>query len=379
MNDFTDWASVLVSAVDADNLTGPDTRCQDARTPRALAGAPVAVLDHVALAYEDFHRCGPQPLSGLRSDAVAHRLTVHEDAVNVLVARMVVPGGPWPGHYGLEAVAFTAERAVMPRAFPPCDTQGQVLTFGEIMAASKAFTARASGGAVLFPEQLAVTSRPTCQSFGVVFLDRLTALFRDRVLPLIDDQHEGTHAFPLRKLRQLAFLAHEWGHRQGPIAELSVSVRGRRLVAVIAELRADLEALGMLGNCREPWAPWAAGVLVADRIVREAWLRRPQAQVDAIAARHLLALLLRHRAVALSGSGRIVLHLDQAAALLRKELETVRRVEGELSAGEAGAAARYLAGCGWAIADGSTCYRELDQPVARYLGYQASMKEIARA
>ncbi|MEU3355289.1 hypothetical protein [Streptomyces sp. NPDC037389] len=373
---FTTWASSLVSAVDADNLS-PGACCQDARTPRALADAPAAVLDHVALAYEDFHRCGPQPLSHLRSDAVAHRLTVHQDTANVLVARMVVPGGPWPGHYGLEAVAFTAERAAMPRAFPPCDTHGQVLMFGEVMAASKAYTAVVSGGAVLFPEQLAVTSRPTSQSFGVVFLDRLTALFRDRVLPLIDDQHEGTHA--LRKLRRLAFLAHEWGHRQGPTGEMSVSTRGRRLVAVIAELRADLEALAMLGDCREPWAPWAAGVLVADRIAREAWLRRPQAQVDAIAARHLLALLLRHRAVSLSGNTRIVLHLDRAAARLREELEAVRRVESDLGAGETEAAARYLAGCGWAIADGSTCYRELEQPIARYLGYQASMKEIARA
>ncbi len=379
VNDLSIWASTLVSAVDADNLNRPEACCRDARTPHALAGAPVAVLDHVALAYEDFQRCGALPLGRLRSDAVAHRLTVHEDGENVLVARMVVPGGPWPGHYGLEAVAFTAERAVMPGAFPPCEERGQVLAFGRIVAASKAYTARASGGAVLFPEQLAVTARPARQSFGVVFLDRLTTLFRDRVLPLIDDRHEGMHAFPLRRLRQLAFLAHEWGHRQGSVAELEVPARSRRLAAVIAELRADLEALAMLETCSEAWAPWAAGVLIADRIAREAWLRRPQAQVDAIAARHLLALLLRHRAVTLTSGHRIVLHLDQAAAFLHKELETVRSVAEELSAGEAGAVGRYLAGCGWAITDGATCYRELEQPIARYLGYQASMKETARA
>ncbi|MFC5725046.1 hypothetical protein ACFP1Z_33390 [Streptomyces gamaensis] len=379
MNDFSTWASTLVSAVDADNLTHPEARCWDARTPHALAGAPAVVLDHVALAYEDFQRCGTLPLGRLRSDAVVHRLTVHEDGGNVLVARMVVPGGPWPGHYGLEAVAFTAERAVMPGSFPSCEDRGQALAFGRIVAASKAYTARASGGAVLFPEQLAVTSRPARQSFGVVFLDRLTALFRDRVLPLIDDRHEGMHAFPLRKLRQLAFLAHEWGHRQGPGAELTIPSRGRRLAAVIAELRADLEALAMLETCSEAWAPWAASVLIADRIAREAWLRRPQAQVDAIAARHLLALLLRHRAVSLTSGHRIVLHLDQATVFLHEELETVRRVAEELSAGEAGAVGRYLAGCGWAITDGATCYRELEQPIARYLGYQASLKETVRA
>ncbi|WP_372405817.1 hypothetical protein [Streptomyces luteireticuli] len=379
MNDLTTWASTLVSAVDADNLARPETSCRDARTPRALAGAPADILDHVALVYEDFQRCSALPLGRLRSDTVAHRLTVHEDGGNILVARMVVPGGPWPGHYGLEAVAFTAERAVMPGAFPPCEDRGQVLTFGRIMAASKAYTARASGGAVLFPEQLAVTERPARQSFGVVFLDRLTTLFRDRVLPLIDDRHEGMHAFPLRTLRQLAFLAHEWGHRQGPGAEPAVPARSRRLAAVIAELRADLEALAMLETCSETWAPWAAGVLIADRIAREAWLRRPQAQVDAIAARHLLALLLHHRAVTLTSDHRIVLHLGQATSFLHQELRTVRRVVEELSAGETKAVDRYLSKCGWAVTDRATCYRELEQPIARYLGYQASMKETTSA
>ncbi|MDQ3761099.1 MAG: hypothetical protein M3460_05185 [Actinomycetota bacterium] len=126
------------------------------------------------------------------------------------------------GHFGLEAVAFTAFPARMPTAFPAVAAKVG-LHFGQILAASRAF--REGSGAVLFPEQLAVRTRPNRQAFGVVFLDKLVELFRARVLPVLDD-----HALPmadrspqvLRDLRRLAFLAHEWGHQAGTGAEQTV-------------------------------------------------------------------------------------------------------------------------------------------------------------
>ncbi len=364
------WARSLVASVDADNTT-LRLRCEEASTLAVLRVAPEQVAGHAGLAVEDFMAAGGQELPRLRSDAVAHRFIVAENRVNMAVARMTVPGGPWPGHFGLEAVIFTAEPVRMPEAFPTAGGEAG-LHFGQVLVASRAF--RDGSGAVLFPEQLAVRTRPGRQAFGVVFLDKLVELFRTRVLPVLDDDVLSTadrapHA--LRELRRLAFLAHEWGHLAWPNAEQTVLARGRRLVAVVSELHADLAALAMLDACLAPWAQSAARMLVADRIVREAWLRRPHAQVDAIAARQLLTLLVKAGAVALSPTGKLHVDLDTARDHVVGELERVRAVQRACCTAGPDPAGDYLRQRGWALVD-QACHRELEDPLARFLGYAAT-------
>jgi len=173
----------------------------------------------------------------------------------------------------------------------------------------------------------------------------------------------------LRELRRLAFLAHEWGHLAGPAVEQAV----RRLVAVASELHADLAAVAMLLACPAPWAEPVARVLVADRIVREAWLRRPYAQVDAIAARQLLALLTAAGAARLGPDGRLLLDLDAAKHTVAEELDRVREVERACYAGADGpqAASDYLRAHSWTLVD-AACHRELEDPLARFLSYAAT-------
>lgn len=364
------WAKTLVAAVDVDNTT-PGLQCGKTATLAVLRAAPEQLAGHAGLTVEDFTATADQELPRLRSDTVAHRFTVSENRASVMVARMTVPGGPWPGRFGLEAVAFTASPARMPEAFPAAAAEAG-LHFGQVLAASRAF--REGSGAVLFPEQLAVRTRPNRQAFGVVFLDKLVELFNARVLPVLDDNVLPTaDRAPrvLRDLRRLAFLAHEWGHLAGTSAEQTVLARRRRLVAVVSELHADLAALAMLDACPMPWAEAVAQVLVADRIVRQAWLRRPYAQVDAIAARQLLALLTRVGAVALGRNSRVRLNLDTARDRLVEELEHVRAVERACCAAGADPAGDYLRKRGWALVD-HACHRELEDPLARFLGYAAT-------
>ncbi|MGH3935300.1 MAG: hypothetical protein ACRDS1_10055 [Pseudonocardiaceae bacterium] len=364
------WAKALVAAVDVDNTT-PGLRCGKTATLAVLRAAPKQVAGHAGLTVEDFTATADQELPRLRSDVVAHRFAVSENGANVMVARMTVPGGPWPGHFGLEAVAFTAFPARMPEAFPTIAAEAG-LHFGQVLAASRAF--RAGSGAVLFPEQLAVRTRPNRQAFGVVFLDKLVELFHARVLPVLDEDALPTAdraPWVLRDLRRLAFLAHEWGHLAGISAEQTVRARRRRLVAVVSELHADLAALAMLDACPMPRAEAVARVLVADRIVRQAWLRRPYAQVDAIAARQLLALLTRVGAVALGPNSRVRLNLDTARNRLVEELERVRAVERACCAAGPDPAGDYLRKRGWALVD-QACHRELEDPLARFLGYPAT-------
>lgn len=275
------------------------------------------------------------------------------------------------GHFGLEAVIFTAEPVRIPEAFPPAGDEAG-LHFGQVLAASRAF--RDGSGAVLFPVQLAVRTRPERQAFGVVFLDKLVELFRTRVLPVLDDNVlSAADRAPraLRELRRLAFLAHEWGHLAWPNAKQTVLACGHRLVAVISELHADLAALAMLDACLMPWAKAAARMLVADRIVREAWLRRPHAQVDAIAARQLLTLLVKAGAVALSPTGKLHLNLDTARNHVVGELERVQAVQRACCTAGPEPARDYLRQRGWALVDQS-CHRELEDPLARFLGYAAT-------
>ncbi len=120
-----------------------------------------------------------------------------------------------------------------------------------------------------------------------------------------------------------------------------------------------------------PWAAAVARVLVADRIVRQAWLRRPYAQVEAIAARQLLALLIRVGAVALGSNNRPRLTLDAVGDRLIEELERVRAVEQACCAAGPEPARDYLRKRGWALVD-QACHRELEDPLARFLGYAST-------
>jgi hypothetical protein len=112
------WTKRLIDAVNADNETDP--RCDASASHRILAGHPQEVRHGAALALADFAHAGAAPLTGLRSDSVAqHFATQVPPEVNLLVARLTVPGGPWPGHFGLEAILFRASEASMPEWFPP--------------------------------------------------------------------------------------------------------------------------------------------------------------------------------------------------------------------------------------------------------------------
>jgi hypothetical protein len=363
------WVDDLVNAVDNDN-TIDGLKCENGATRWLLRVAPKEMGEQVRLALEDLDRTADRPLAALRSDSVAQRFapTPLAGGLNVLVARMTVPGGPWPGHFGLETVVFRSRPAVMPAACPPT-RKGVGLHFGQLVAASRGY--RDGAGTVLFPEQLSVDVRPGHQAFGVVFLDRLHQLFRARVLPVLaTSTFAPAEVRTLFELRGRAFLAHERGHLQGADLEAAVLTRRRRLAAVVSELHADLDALVMLLDSPDPMARAAAKVLAADRIIREAWLKRSYAQVDAIAARHLLVLLAKAGAVTLDG-GRLSLDLAVARHRLDEEVHRVRELERSCCTNGLEPARQYLRDAGWAVVD-SACHRELESPIARFLGYAAS-------
>lgn len=360
------WITSLIRAADEDNTVGA-RRCDQATAAAVLRSAPAEQQGHARLALADFAEAGSAPLAMLRSDQVAARFAPAA-GVSVLVARMTVPGGPWPGRFGLEALAFTTRPAVMPGWFPDAPESG--LHFGEMVAASRAF--RDGAGAVLFPEQLAVAVRPVSQAFGVVFIGRLSGLFAERVLPVLaPGTFSAAELGAIGQLRELAFLAHERGH-QAALGFETAAARQRRLAAVIAELHADLDALVMLADSGDARAAAVARVLVADRIVREAWLRRSHAQVDAIAARQLLVLLARAGAAYLTEDQLLGLDLDAARQAAVDELSRVREVERDCVGGLA-PAREYLAASGWTVV-GTACHRELAFPLARFLAYVASRR-----
>ncbi len=353
------WLRELTAAVDADNLT-PDVTSGNCRTARLLAAAPPSLAEHTALALADIGSDPARPLRLLRSDKVCGDLTITADAesVNLVVARMTVPGGPWPGHFGLEMVAFLAAPAQTPDWFPPL-AAAHPLCFGVPIAASRGFAE--GGGAVLFPEQLSVASRPPGQAFGAVFLPKLAALFTAHVLPVIDAAGAGfdpTDRAELEAMRAAAFAAHEWGHNVGAPIEQTTVTRRRRFAAVLSELHADLAALGMLLSGRHhPMAPPAAWLLVADRIVREAWLPRPYAQVDAIAARHLLRMLATAGALSFGRAG-LRIELGSVAEATHAELGPVAEVLAACRSGDLQPAVDYLDTTGWHI-KGTDCWLDL--------------------
>lgn len=353
------WLRELTAAVDADNVT-PDVVCGRSRTVRLLAGAPPVVADHAALALGDLRADPARPLRLVRSDRVCRDFAVAADgsSINLAVARMTVPGGPWPGHFGLEAVAFRAVPATAPGWFPPV-ASAHGLCFGAPLAASRGFAD--GGGAVLFPEQLSVAARPAGQAFGVVFLPKLSALFTAQVLPVLDAAGLGfdpCDRAALEAVRAAAFAAHEWGHNVGAQIEQTTVIRRRRFAAVLSELHADLAALVMLlvGN-PAPLAEPAARLLVADRVVREAWLPRPHAQVDAIAARHLLRLLATVGALSFGMAG-LRVDLGAVAHVSAAHLDRVAGVLAACQGGDLQPAVDFLTTTGWHI-DGNACRLDL--------------------
>lgn len=357
--DVAAWLRELTAAVDADNLL-PDVVCGHSRTVRLLADAPPVVADHAAMALADLGADPARPLRLVRSDIVCRDLTVADDgtSINLAVARMTVPGGPWPGHFGLEAVAFQAAPASVPQWFPPV-ASAHGLCFGTPLAASRGFSD--GGGAVLFPEQLSVVTRPAGQAFGVVFLPKLSALFTAHVLPVLDASGLGfdpCDRAALEQMRATAFAAHEWGHNVGAQIEQTTVIRRRRFAAVLSELHADLAALVMLlTDNREPMAEPAARLLVADRVVREAWLPRPYAQVDAIAARHLLRLLATAGALSFGVAG-LRVDLGAVAGATAAHLDRVAGLLAACQGGDLQPAVEFLTATGWRI-DGTACRLDL--------------------
>lgn len=361
----TAWAQAVVAAVDRDNRLNP--LCGASETAALLRRAPGEVEEQARLALLDFTACADRPLHELRSDAVAHRFRVdgRPHSVNALVGRMNVPSGPWPGHYGLEAVLFSARAADMPSWFPPA-TGSAELHFADIVASSGGF--RRGQGSVVFPELLATTQKVEQQNFGLVFIDKLVRLYRQAVLPALDrtglagSMHSRHDQGGLTQLREWAFLAHEWGHIESasPFA-LGARPAHRRLASVLGELEADLAALVMLVGCRHESRLRTATVLLLDRVLREASLPRLSAQVNGIAARQLAVVLRRHQ-VLVPRDGGVLLDLESSTRKLAAELSEVRDLVGDLVGGESTRARNYLRGDGWQLRDGRY-FLALDDPV----------------
>lgn len=374
-DDWWAWCSALLEAVDADNLE-PDNPCAQSQTLRLLEAPLPSLREQAELARADLAMRGDQPFSAVRSDEVASRFQVRSDgALNALVARMTVPGGPWPGHYGLEAVVFTARDAVMADWFPPLP-EPYALHFGDVKGESKGFAA--GSGAVLFPEQLSVTTRPSTQAFGVVFLAKLADLFSVHVMRRVRRGALVAPGLPpdfpsadVLHLRETAFLAHEWGHAEIAVPGPTVVARRRRMIAVISEIQADTAALAMLARTRHCEAEAVASALILDRVIREAWLHNAPSQVDSIAARHLLHLLAEAGALGLRNG---VPYLDVSAAWAGAEEETarLREVEAACAYDDDAPAREYLYAHGWSI-DKDRCRHPLAQPVAGALELVASI------
>jgi hypothetical protein len=344
------WTRQLIDAVNADNET--NCRCDTSASRRILGAHPPQVAHGAALALADFARAGHAPLTSLRSDTVAQQFAAKATpAVNLLVARMTVPGGPWPGHFGLEAILFTAFEARMPPWFPSI-TMPFPLHFGTVLAATDGFL-KGQGG-VMFPELLSRAWPIDKQAFGLVFIDKLTSLYLQRVVPVREavNLHAGDLGLDratVRRLRQVAFMAHEWGHLNEPAPYGLTVGASRRSMAIIGELHADLAAIDMLACQATNEATAAADCLVLDRIAREAWLPRARSQVNSVAARQLLLLL--HEGGAFQPTvGGYQLCLGEALPGLRRELAVIKAM-GAASERGPGSAEDYLSKHGWALSD----------------------------
>jgi hypothetical protein len=345
-----DWSTRLIAAVDADN-EAPRASCNELRSLKVLEDAPDWASEHASLALADLAAAGSSPIAQLRADAVASEFTVvpGDGQLNVLVARMLVPGSPWPGHRGMEAVVFRSRSSRMPAWFPEIESGHDVVTLAETVASSAAL--RDGHGHVVFPELLVVSEPPDFQRFGIVLVDHLADLYRARTLPVAaalgwvnpDDIRDA------RELRTIAFHAHEWGHRatDDGFAE-NVSRHRRRLLAVIGELTADIAALQMLAASVHPLASRVAQALVLDRILRDAWLPRWEAHVASIVGRLLSQFLARAGALAATPDGPT---LELAAALdaFESELKALHLAYQASNQGNDSAAVRYFAENGWAV------------------------------
>lgn len=350
---LNEWLTAIIVAVDEDNRDG-HARCNSCRTFHLLQDAPAQVRDHTQLILRDFIAAGDGPLSQLRSNEVGRHFRVQETpgSTNLFVGRMIVPSGPWPGHYGLEAAAFSARRAVMPDWFPQVEATSSLHLAYDI-GLSAGF--ERGHGSVLFPELLSATERAQKQGFGVAFIDRLTVLYEQYVgrttLGQLAPQGETASTNTANELREIAFLAHEWGHFSSltPLGlGLDLVMVHKRLAAVIGELQADLAALCMLIDSSHLAAPRAAYVLTLDRIGREAWLPRAERQVGSIASRQLIAILRRRGCLTIH-QDKLALELLPYRDVLTDELLIVQRLEAEMMGGDAASALQYLSSDGWSV------------------------------
>jgi hypothetical protein len=345
-----DWPERLVAAVDADNES-PPSRCDELMTADLLRDAPEWAREHASLALADLAAAGEGPIDDLHADAVARGFTVApvDGPPNVLVARMLVPGGPWPGHRGIEAVVFRSRSSRLPTWFPDLGGEEEMVAFAETVASSAAL--RSGHGHVIFPELLAVSEPLAAQRFGIVLVDHLANLYRAHAVPiavelgwLVADETADDD-----DLRTLAFQAHEWGHRamDDGYSE-NVPRHRRRLLAIVSEITADVAALEMLSAASHPLAPDAARALVLDRILREAWLARWEAHVASNVGRLLIQLLSRAGALS-EQSGALVLDLDAGQDSLASELALLDRAYRASNRGDDAPAIKYLAENGWAV------------------------------
>jgi hypothetical protein len=372
-----DWPERLVAAVDADN-DSPPSRCDELKTADVLRVAPEWAREHASLALADLAAAGQGPIDDLRADAVATGFIVApaDGHPNVLVARMLVPGGPWPGHRGIEAVVFRSRSSRMPTWFPDLGGEEEMVTFAETVASSAAL--RSGHGHVIFPELLAVSKPLAAQRFGIVLVDHLANLYRAHAVPMAAELGwlVADEAADDGDLRMLAFQAHEWGHRamDDGYAE-NVPRHRRRLLAVVSEIVADVAALEMLFAAAHPLAPDVARALVLDRILREAWLSRWESHVASIVGRLLIQILSRAGALS-ERSGALILDLDAARDSLGFELALLGRAYRASNRGDDAAAIRYLAENGWTVqADGIAPVDPM--PVVEQLGRRVASAQPA--
>jgi|HubBroStandDraft_3_1064219.scaffolds.fasta_scaffold60951_1 hypothetical protein len=378
ITELQDWTSQLIEAVDTDNEDG-DVRCDTARTVVALRGACESIREHTDLALLDFAAAGRRPFSGLWSDTVARRFAATSQAgsVNVLVGRMLVPGGPWPGHFGLEAAVFSTQPTMMPSWYPPVPVGGGMLTFAESIALSAAF--RRGHGSVIFPEFLAVSEPPNVQSFGVILVDRLVGLYIEHVLPVARTLEWLTPGEDSRtpELRELAFHAHEWGHRAVD-SKYSENVTGHRprLLAALSEVAADIAALNMLIRASHWLAPSVAKTLVLDRVLREAWFPRAETRVSGVVARQLLQFLARGKIIRQTSQG-LELDLEFASVAIASELKIVNDVYRAANGGDARAIDNYFRNYGWSVQDGRASLQDPEPIIAAVEACVGSMTKTS--
>lgn len=343
-----EWAADAFRRVDELNAD-PEATLESSGFAATLESAPTGLRAQVRLTQQDLAKLdGDDPLLNLRSDSVADdtRIVNDDSTHNLVLGRMTVPGGPRPGAYALEGVLFTARPARMPEFFPELPDE-HALDFGTLVSQTSGFGS--GDGCVVFPEQLSVRVRSGTQSFGVVFIDKLSQLFAERVLPRLSAASRDlvTQSGKLEDVRELAFLAHEWGHLISPASQDEVILRRRRVAAVLNEYYADLQALAMLAKLGADGVG-AAVVLIADRVVREARLLHRHRQVDAIAGQMLLVTAVRSGLCDTAADG-IDVRADGSFELIEQEIRAVAEVEARASYDHIEPLEQFMRDRGWEI------------------------------